>query len=917
MVHSTPSERQGLLVGRSYGSDEKVHRRDGNGNGDPCSAANDNRQEDGSKLSYIIPWRLLAGIAALLLLANALVARYQRVHHDKSPPLSCVWTTVRCSDDNTCWIQPSEYESCMDAISLDTQKFVQSVRNLDATFEQWYPFYNQAAHPLATSPSRANVSSAYKVYPHPVNLHVMLRNVETHAKEKGASMASWWCVSEPFNLLRDAHINAIKGNIGNLTSDFWSALFDFAVFPQRTWTNMLPGQPQTIKTQIKTVFYYDSVGKADLEQENDASALRLNLERYDMQGNMLETKRVKYMDGLKPGEFIVRIAKDTPLRSIAFRSVGPRVNSLLARNFATTHPQDTLFKLSRKERIFPHHIFPDSFVVEYADDEYETFFSGIAVTSHDSPEIADLLKKRKSNQIIAGDDNTLNIDLQTIQEKANEPSCLYRNFQVGANKVHATLQRSGQHQRKLRNRALTEDVEKEGEIVLERACEIDESSWFTKAYNCSHGFSPPYDDDGPLEMGYKIIENFVVLKIDSFDAPPGIIFPLWREINKAAMEKGVHRLMIDLSNNGGGEVPMGLNLAHLMYPEVACEMFDNKYDMLYNEPMTIWAQQVAPLLNELENRWREMQNADKVDIWRLISAAQRKEMADLAEAMCILDLDHNADYCGELEVVRTRCPLLVAATSLETSPTLASFIEFVRTYIEFMKAANPWTVLDEFDVHIDIGDKTYIRGGKPTDFTNFLDHEPDFPIWWGCPPIDEVNAFSEYMLVSNGNSGSTTNTFQTTVEGIWKNKSVTGAQRRLTTVSYGGLGQDTPLTQFAGGTVDARVNTEVSFAGLAGLPLLETVFQKILIDENVLDDTINSLHEKLPEVPFYFQHFSQLPAVEIYNKFLLAQGETIPLEFIYFPPDYHIRDVFSGGVFDNPQAFESLYRQASIYFGEG
>ena len=145
---------------------------------------------------------------------------------------------------------------------------------------------------------------------------------------------------------------------------------------------------------------------------------------------------------------------------------------------------------------------------------------------------------------------------------------------------------------------------------------------------------------------------------------------------------------------------------------------------------------------------------------------------------------------------------------------------------------------------------------------------------------------------------------------------MTGARRRLTTVSYGGLGEDTPLTQFAGGTLDSRVNTEVPFAGLAGLPLLGTIFPKLLKNQNELQDAIKLLHNKLPEVPFYFQHFSQLPAVEIYNKFLLAGGETVPLEFIYFPPDYHIRDVFSGGVFDNPQAFDGLYRQAGRYFGE-
>jgi hypothetical protein len=84
-------------------------------------------------------------------------------------------------------------------------------------------------------------------------------------------------------------------------------------------------------------------------------------------------------------------------------------------------------------------------------------------------------------------------------------------------------------------------------------------------------------------------------------------------------------------------------------------------------------------------------------------------------------------------------------------------------------------------------------------------------------------AFSEYILIGNGNSGSTANTFHSTVEQIWKNRNISGAKRPLTTISYGGVPGDTPLTQYAGGTVADRVNTEDAYVGLFGHRLLSII----------------------------------------------------------------------------------------------
>ena len=149
---------------------------------------------------------------------------------------------------------------------------------------------------------------------------------------------------------------------------------------------------------------------------------------------------------------------------------------------------------------------------------------------------------------------------------------------------------------------------------------------------------------------------------------------------------------------------------------------------------------------------------------------------------------------------------------------------------------------------------------------------------------------------------------------IWKNRERSRAARPLTTVSYGGIHNDTPLTQFAGGTVADRVNIEVPFVGLTGLRLLAM----LLGEESDLGReayrAIKELDNALPHVPYSLQQFSRLPAVEIYNKFMVDESIRVPLEFVNFPPDYHIRQIFNGGIFNDPGALEELYEKTSQYF---
>lgn len=65
----------------------------------------------------------------------------------------------------------------------------------------------------------------------------------------------------------------------------------------------------------------------------------------------------------------------------------------------------------------------------------------------------------------------------------------------------------------------------------------------------------------------------------------------------------------------------------------------------------------------------------------------------------------------------------------------------------FLRRSNPWTVLAEFDVHVDIGKVMvmvmHIRGGMDASSTGYVP-DLDFPVWWDCPKLDEVDVSLQY-----------------------------------------------------------------------------------------------------------------------------------------------------------------------------
>lgn len=822
-------------------------------------------------------------------------------------PHQCIFTNVVCAnEEEECFVSPLEYETCLSSISLNPEQVLQTISSLDDIFRQYYPFYDMARNPTNSSASFPNAT--YQIYNRHYDLHAQLKQIQSHIQStRSASISTFFQVTAAFNLLRDAHVHAIQGNIGNLSLDFFSGRYSLIVRSKSDWEDIKSNNgKENDKQQMQTRFYYGHGGRIEMDIIEHG-----------------KTRKVVTINGRSVHDFVLSLA-ESPLSNIAFKSVGPRVNALTTRNFPSVEPADWLFRTQRLENIWPHLIVPEMFVVEFECGDEETFLSKIILSSID---------RRRSDEtaLLALHHGNMILNTREIAQRANRPSNIYQHFMLGAKLVQKhgeRLEKKWRAQSYLQTREMAKlpsttsrnatslkDEIKKTSVNIKDVCILFEDTWFDKAYNCSN-FAPPYEEDGPLEAAFKVLEDVVIFKLDSFDAPPELFIALWTEIVTVAKNEDVNHLLIDISNNGGGEVPAGLNLARLMYPEVNCEYFENAYDMVYNDPMRIWATIVNPMLTAVEAKWKDHFSKDK---WKALMK-RRGDIISLAKGMCILDLDHSSEYNGDVERAVVDCSLYNAA--IDSTRNHHYLDNFITEYLALMRKSNPWTVaIEAADVPVQISERQHKRGGTVANFTGFLPHEPDYPNYWKCSGMDVAsfeNPFLSYVLVGNGNSGSTANTFQTTVENIWKHRYLSEAMRPLVTVSYGGIANDTPLTSYAGGTVVGRTNVEAPYVGLAGLHLLS----KLIGDDDkemseTTSEAIHALETSLPAVPYYLQQFSKLPAFEIYNHFNLdSAGEAIPQEFVNMPPDIYLEEFFFGSIFgtDKGENVERLYEEATKYF---
>ena len=288
---------------------------------------------------------------------------------------------------------------------------------------------------------------------------------------------------------------------------------------------------------------------------NSTGDLVLTIHWQDPAGTAIRPSIVETVGGMSVQEFLLYLA-NTRSVELAYQSAGARINKLL-KIMSSFGYQRYMFPLEFNTK--PADVMPDSLIVQYADGTEETYVTGvyspglisIMGPTEDDPNVYDL------------------VDRSFVELAINQPGRAYElYFDARAEVFNAVAET-------LDNKIVMTDVEKTSTKILLSSAkstskQLDPNyefdfTWFT---------NEPMLVDGVVEYvsqtvaGYKIEEDYAVLKIGTFLYDPEEFGYFWGNVTTAAKDKGVTKLIIDISGNGGG---YGINSAALtvsMFPNV-------------------------------------------------------------------------------------------------------------------------------------------------------------------------------------------------------------------------------------------------------------------------------------------------------------------------------------------------------------
>jgi len=140
---------------------------------------------------------------------------------------------------------------------------------------------------------------------------------------------------------------------------------------------------------------------------------------------------------------------------------------------------------------------------------------------------------------------------------------------------------------------------------------------------------------------------------------------------------------------------------------------------------------------------------------------------------------------------------------------------------------------------------------------------------------------------------------------VWKNKDVTGADKPVQVVTYGGLGDPvSPSQSNCGFTKEANiVETYGTF------PVLN-IFYALTKDDRFLDLLNDYTNLTLP--PYFQNGWPSMPASESINKLMMNSG--VPISYLKKSPDHYIPQIYTHVDYDDPSDLHDLYGNASRFF---
>lgn len=751
-------------------------------------------------------------------------------------------------------------------------------------------FFNVAKDPAASNPKNHESQLGYTLFGlggGQVDLAQQLVQIYDQVTAQGATAATFWDIQATFNLLRDAHVTipALKVPLTSST---------LSVVPERT---------AQYGTTAMVQFAFDANAQ-----------LQLELLWSHIDGSQ-SISRVDTMNGKTVAQFVLDLA-NSPALGIPFQSVGARVNALMALGAQSLVGGSVTNKYQFRYFLFnlyssgrPSDILPDSFPVTYVDGTQETFYT-VAVNPLLDPYVPYSSSYQQSSS------SMVQINRTQVEAVLNEPGDSFLNFRNVIGQINNATSSTGTLNRTLlQQEASWPNVELAGAT---RRLANSSSSGSTQLYAWDKvlNFSDVINGGMVSAAAYKIGNDYAVLKVESFAIDPVDAHAIWGNLTLAAKAQGVTKLLIDISNNGGGILQTGNALAVSMFPKISYKWFENQFDLNYNDPMRVWLDKVYPVIRDVDNVATTWSDSQLQTLISSMSQAQRNALKVTANAM----LQFCNANCQDFQTECQGCSLLVtlrqAVTAFLSSSTPSTLRQLIDEATTVATNIQPWTVTQGGSYLLQNGDlamREINRGGVLSNLTEQVAYFTQNEFFdASTAALDLDHSFGEYVIVSNGVSGSTTAIFQTFVTQLWKNRDQSLVQSSVITCTYGGTsnGSDTTLTGYPASVQDVQIENPLVTDG--ALFMLEALLPPNSTITSQVTAARQDFENALYFPPYFADSLPRLPVVNYYDNFM--EPGAMPLQYVDMPPDQHIPILFQAVTLADSYDLDQLYTYASQYF---
>ena len=713
-----------------------------------------------------------------------------------------------------------------------------------------------AIDPLATDPLSFQPELGYEVDTSlQVDIYEELNAIFLDFNLNGAKGSHFWDIKKVFNRLWDAHVSI------RLNDDSPASNYGLNIYPKR----ILQGK---FKSGISD-FRFDEAGR-----------IQMSIVWIDDDDNAAEVSEIETISGKSAHDFIVDLANNPAIDFIGYESVGARVNKIISTFYLNEFPAQILSG-SR-----PSDILPYSFEVNYASGESEMYYTSVFQTG--------------TRALFFCDDtlSTCGFDRNELEQRLNAPGEFFDTFEDAVDLLYERLNIT--------------DTETEADNGSGRSLEQSHRRMqgtnrfgFDTVFSASRG--------QPIYYGVKVEEEYAILKVQDFTITPNGVFNIWRNVTLSAKERGVKKLIIDISGNPGGRIVAGNTLVACMFPEMSYELFEEQYDITYNELMLIWQTEVLPTLDslvlEISSFFEQGLIDGIIDLYTPDILDTARALADYAFDIC----DDSCEISGFSGGCESKCDfieyVLNNITAFETIPDTSGLGNLLESVYVALLEINPVTVLQIWDdPRIDpTVVRPVIRGGVEQNLTNAFEvFSPDLFDQVVTAASSLNHTFDQFVIVSNGVAGSTAEIFESMASQLWKNRNESLVTSSVFTAVYGGIIGETTMTSFPASV--QGVHLEYPLVTQALLYLMESLSPS----STSLIPSIDTYTDVLPEPPYFTKTLPKMPVLNYYSTFM--QPGALPMQYVLRKPDEHIPKIFTRVLMSDSGDLAELYEDTAKFF---